>query len=115
MKSFTRRSLIWDGAAALAVAALSYGAYLAIPSDSENFGGLGISARGTINSIDPAMRMVNISHEPVKALNTQAMQMDFGVAPGVDLNSLKVGTKVVFTLSRREGDLYVIDAIKPTM
>ena len=56
--------------AVLAAIGLSYGAYLSIPVDSETFGGLGISARGTITSIDPSMRVLNINHEPVKALNS---------------------------------------------
>ena len=102
-------------AAVLAAIALSYGAYLSIPADSETFGGLRISARGTINSIDASMRVLNISHEPIKALNSQKMTMDFGVAPNVDLSSHRVGSKIVFTLTRRDGDLYIIDAIKPTM
>ena len=111
----SRRRLFLELAAVLAVGALSFGAYLSIPADSETFGGFGISARGTINSINTSMRVLNISHEPVKALNSQAMTMDFGVAPNIDLSSLRVGSKIVFTLTRRDGDLYIIDAIKPTM
>ena len=117
MSGFTlsRPKFLWEAAAVIAVAALSFGAYLSMPTDSETLGGIGVSARGTINSIDSSMRVVNISHDPVKALNTQAMKMDFGVAPGIDLGSLRVGSKVVFTLTRRDGDLYIIDAIRPAM
>lgn len=117
MKGFmpSRLSHILPVAAMLVAIGLSYGAYLSIPVDSDNFGGLGISARGTITSIDASMRVLNINHEPVKALNSPSMQMNFGVAPNVDLSALRVGSKVAFTLGRREGDLYIIDSIKPTM
>jgi Cu/Ag efflux protein CusF len=109
------RMLLVDLAAMLAVGALLSGAYLTIPTDSETFGDFGISARGTINSIDISMRVLNISHGPVKALSSQAMRMDFGVTSNVDLSSIRVGSKVVFMMTRRDGDLYIIDAIRPTM
>jgi Cu/Ag efflux protein CusF len=109
------RALLLNLAAVLAVGGLLFAAYLSIPADSETFGGSGISVRGTINSIDVTMRILNISHDPVKALNSQEMKMDFAVAPGVDISSLRVGSKVAFTLNRRDGDLYMINAIKPAM
>jgi Cu/Ag efflux protein CusF len=111
----SRRTLLPELAAMLAVGALSYAAYLSIPGSSETFSGLGISARGTINSIDSSRRVLNINHEPVKALNSQAMTMDFGVAPNVDLSSLRVGSKIAFTMKRRDDDLYIIESIRPTM
>lgn len=117
MKGFmpSRGMLLFEIVAVLAVGALSFAAYQSVPAGSETFGSMGISARGTINSIDASMRVLNISHEPIKALNSQKMTMDFGVAPHVDLSSLRVGSKIAFTLTRRDGDLYIIDAIKPTM
>lgn len=111
----SRRTLLFELAAILAVGVLSFAAYRSVPAGTETFGGLGISARGTINSIDTSMRILNITHEPVKTLNSQTMTMDFGVASNVDISSLRVGSKIVFTLARRDGDLYIIDAIKPTM
>lgn len=113
--ALSRYTLFFELAAALAVGALILGAYLSIPTDNENLGGLGISARGTIVSIDRSMRILNIDHEPVKALNSPAMQMNFGVTPSIDLSTLRVGSKIAFTLTRRDNDLYIIDAIKPTM
>ena len=107
--------LLVDLAVVLAVGALLFGAYRTILTDSETFGGFGISARGTINSIDISMRVLNISHEPIKTLNSQAMRMDFGVSPNVDLSSLRVGSKIAFTMTRRDGDLYIIESIKLTM
>jgi Cu/Ag efflux protein CusF len=112
--TLSRSTAFWNIAAVLAVGALSFGAYLSIPKDGESLG-TGIPARGTIESIDAAMRVIRISHDPVKALGTQAVKMDFGVAPNVDVGSLRVGSKVAFTLIRREGELYIVDAIRPTM
>ncbi len=100
---------------ALVVGLLTIGAYLSIPDDTETFRGLGIVGRGTITAIDPSMRMINIDHEPIRVLNSAGMQMNFGLSPNVQISTLRIGSKIVFTLTRRDGDLYIIDAIRPTM
>ena len=70
------------------------------------------TGQGTINAVDAAGHKVNITHGPVAALKWPGMTMDFGVAPAVDLGALKPGSKIVFTLTRGAGGMYVIDSIK---
>jgi Cu/Ag efflux protein CusF len=69
------------------------------------------AGQGTLNAIDAANRKINITHGPIAALNWPGMTMDFGVAPGVDLKALKVGTKISFTLARDADGMYVIDEV----
>jgi len=41
------------------------------------------------------------------------MTMDFAVDKGVDLSTIKTGTKVNFTLVRRADGQWVVDTLKP--
>jgi Cu(I)/Ag(I) efflux system periplasmic protein CusF len=68
---------------------------------------------GTVNSVDPAQRKVNLSHNPIPAIGWPAMTMDFPVAPSVDFRGLKPGMRVNFTIERGEGGMYEIRAIVP--
>jgi Cu(I)/Ag(I) efflux system periplasmic protein CusF len=68
---------------------------------------------GTVNSVDPAQRKVNLSHNPIPEIGWPAMTMDFPVAPSVDLRGLKPGMRVNFTIERDEGGIYEIRAIAP--
>jgi Cu/Ag efflux protein CusF len=68
---------------------------------------------GTVNSIDAAAHKVNVSHGPISTIGLPAMTMDFAVAPTVDLQAVKPGTRVNFTIERGEGGMYVIQSIKP--
>jgi Cu/Ag efflux protein CusF len=40
------------------------------------------------------------------------MTMDFPVAAGVDMNALKPGTKIGFTLKQGSDGMYMIDSVK---
>jgi Cu(I)/Ag(I) efflux system protein CusF len=71
------------------------------------------SGQGTINAVDIAAHKLKMTHGPVTVLNWPGMTMDFGVAPDVDLATIKPGMKISFTLSRGADGQYVIDAIKP--
>lgn len=73
----------------------------------------GASAAGTVNSVDAAARRVNISHGAIQALGWPPMTMDFPVAPSVDLNAIKPGAKVNFTLDKGSDGMPVVDAITP--
>jgi Cu(I)/Ag(I) efflux system protein CusF len=73
----------------------------------------GASATGTINSVDVAAHRVNVSHGAIQALGWPPMTMDFPVAPSVDLNTIKPGAKVNFTLDKGSDGMPVIDAITP--
>jgi Cu(I)/Ag(I) efflux system periplasmic protein CusF len=69
---------------------------------------------GTVKKVDPAKRMVNLSHGPIPAINWPAMTMDFSVAPEVDLGSVKAGQSVEFTLAEAGGGKYTVTSIKPS-
>lgn len=68
---------------------------------------------GTVNSVDAAARTVNVSHGPIAALGWPAITMDFPVAAGVDLRTLKPGTRINFRIEHSEGDRYVIQSLTP--
>jgi Cu(I)/Ag(I) efflux system periplasmic protein CusF len=70
-------------------------------------------ASGTINSVDPAARTINLSHGPIAALGWPAMTMDFAVAPGVDLKAIKSGSQINFTIKQGEDGMYVIQSVAP--
>ncbi|MEO5374431.1 MAG: copper-binding protein [Alphaproteobacteria bacterium] len=71
------------------------------------------TANGTINTVDPAKGILNMTHDPIPALGWPAMTMDFGVAPGVDLKGLAKGAKVSFTVAKLSDGTFRITAIKP--
>jgi Cu/Ag efflux protein CusF len=68
---------------------------------------------GTVNSVDPAQHKVNLSHNPIPEIGWPAMTMEFPVKPSVDLNALKPGTRVNFTIEQQPGGMYEIRAITP--
>lgn len=65
---------------------------------------------GKVNKIDTAKHVVNLTHGPIPSLGWPAMTMDFGVAPAVDLSTLKVGETVTFTVGKANG-VYLIDSL----
>jgi Cu/Ag efflux protein CusF len=68
---------------------------------------------GTVNSVDPAQHKINLSHQPIPEIGWPAMTMEFPVAPTIDLNSIKPGTRVNFTIEQGQGGMYEIKAIAP--
>jgi Cu(I)/Ag(I) efflux system periplasmic protein CusF len=68
---------------------------------------------GTVNSVDVAAHRVNVSHGPIPAIGFPSMTMDFAVAPSVDLQEVKPGIRVNFTIEKGEGGMYVIQSIAP--
>jgi Cu/Ag efflux protein CusF len=68
---------------------------------------------GTVNSVDPVQHKVNLSHNPIPEIGWPAMTMEFPVAASVDLNALKPGTRVNFTIEKGPGGMYEIQAITP--
>lgn len=72
------------------------------------------SGQGALNAIDAANRKLNITHGPITVLKWPGMTMDFGVAPSVDLAALKPGEKIVFTLTRGDDGMYLVDDVKPS-
>ena len=55
---------------------------------------------GTINTIDPAARMANITHGPMIEIGMPGMTMDFAVDPSVDISALPEGEDVTLLLKR---------------
>ena len=70
------------------------------------------SGKGTINEIDNAGGIVNITHEAIPALKWPAMTMDFKVADKKSLSRVKTGQTVSFGLSKDPQDGYVISHIE---
>ena len=68
---------------------------------------------GTVNSVDPAQRTVNLSHAPIPEIGWPAMTMDFPVAASVDLKAIKPGARVNFTIEKGAGGMYEIRTITP--
>lgn len=65
---------------------------------------------GKVNKVDAAKHVVNLTHGPIASLGWPGMTMDFGVAPTVDLSTLKVGDTVSFSVGKANG-VYVIDSL----
>ena len=76
-------------------------------------GGGDAHATGTVNSVDVAQRKINLSHTPIPALGWPAMTMDFPVAPAVDLNRIKPGTRVNFSIEKGKNGMYEVQSVQP--
>lgn len=72
------------------------------------------SGKGTVNKVDAANGVVNITHDPIPALKWPGMTMDFKVADKKLLSSVKSGQAVSFGLSKEPQVGYVISHIETT-
>jgi Cu/Ag efflux protein CusF len=68
---------------------------------------------GTVNAVDPAQHKVNVSHAPIPEIGWPAMTKEFPVAPAVDLETVKPGARVNFTIEQQPGGMYEIKALAP--
>ena len=68
---------------------------------------------GAVNSVDPAQRKINLSHNPIPEIGWPAMTMEFPVAASIDLTAIKPGTRVNFTIEQGQGGMYEIMAMTP--
>jgi Cu(I)/Ag(I) efflux system membrane fusion protein len=75
--------------------------------------GAGHQANGTIEEIDSASGTVVLRHDPIPSLKWPAMTMEFKVANGALLKSLKPGAKVAFEFVERGPGEWVITGVKP--
>lgn len=57
---------------------------------------------GVINSISDDGRTINLSHDPIAAIDWPAMTMDLPLAEGVASNTLETGANIEFTLALNE-------------
>ena len=68
---------------------------------------------GTVNSVDPVQHKVNLTHAPIPEIGWPTMTMEFPVAPSVDLNAIRPGIRVNFTIEQQPGGMYEIKTISP--
>jgi Cu/Ag efflux protein CusF len=87
-------------------------AFIEIAADHDH-GAQGAKGKGVVNSVDAAMQKVNVSHGPIPSLGWPAMKMDFAVAPTVDLNAIKPGSQIDFTVGKNKAGLPEIQSIQP--
>jgi plastocyanin len=67
---------------------------------------------GTVNSVDAANGTINITHNPIKALGWPKMKMQFNVDAAVNLEGVKSGDAVGFTLTPKGDDYLITDLHK---
>ncbi|MSP00944.1 MAG: copper-binding protein [Acetobacteraceae bacterium] len=70
-------------------------------------------ATATVNTVDPAQRKINLSHEPIPSIGWPAMTMDFAVAPSVDLSRVKPGARVDFSIQKGKAGMYEVQSVQP--
>jgi Cu/Ag efflux protein CusF len=70
-------------------------------------------ASGTVDAVDMVKRKITVSHKAIKSLGWPAMTMNFAVSKGIDLNTIKAGTNVNFTLVQGPDGQWVVDTLKP--
>jgi len=83
------------------------------PGPSDNIRPATIEAIGIVNSVMPGHRMINITHEPIDALNWPVMTMDFITTDDVDLANLVEGAAIRFSLMPHDDGSYMVTAISP--
>ena len=70
-------------------------------------------AEGTLNSIDPATGMVNISHGPIASASWPAMTMSFKLADPAEAEGLTPGQRVEFHFTIESGMSATVTEISP--
>lgn len=78
---------------------------------SQSSEGQAVIGEGVIHSVSPAERKVNLTHEPIPALNWPGMTMDLDVAEGVDLQQLDPGDNIQFYIELGEDKVYRITEV----
>ena len=66
---------------------------------------------GTINEVNVAQRIINISHERIEAFDMMGMTMNFSVAENVDIGALKAGMTLELEVTKGSGMLFEITHI----
>ena len=68
-------------------------------------------AHGIVNAIDVEARRLRVSHGPIDELGWNAMTMEFDVLPGIELERVKTGKNITFSIVQNEVGDYVIASI----
>ena len=84
-----------------------------LPVQMAHEGHAHVQGTGTVNAVDVSNRKVNVTHAPIPKIGWPTMTMDFGVAPSVDLNGVKSGTRIKFDMEQGGDGMYVIQSIMP--
>ena len=82
-----------------------------ISKDLDNKTDVAITGRGVVRAVMIDQNKINMSHDPIPALNWPEMTMDFDVSQEVDLDSFKPDDKVMFELEKDENG-YVITSMQ---
>lgn len=101
----TSAQFLIDSEASLAGSIERLGTVSEEPSDQEPVTAF---ASGWIEEINRDDRRIRISHGPIPELNWPAMNMDFEVEPGVDLESLEVGQDIRFQLRQVASGRFIV-------
>lgn len=80
-------------------------------SDQKVGAGKMVMGKGVIHSVNRLNRKVNLTHEPIPALNWPEMTMDLDVSEDVDMKSLVVGEEVSFHIELGKDKVYRITKI----
>lgn len=72
-----------------------------------------ILVSGTINSVDAAARMANITHGPMADIGMPGMTMDFKIDPALDANTLVSGTEMILKFDRPDRASIVLAGTEP--
>ncbi|GMR14706.1 MAG: efflux RND transporter periplasmic adaptor subunit [Gammaproteobacteria bacterium] len=70
-----------------------------------------VFGNGIVEALDPETRRIRISHGPIEPLGWAAMTMEFDVLPGVNLDIIRIGQSIHFSLSQSDVGDYVIHII----
>jgi len=70
-----------------------------------------IFGSGIVEAVDSTSRHIRISHGPIEALGWTAMTMEFDVLPGADLDTIRLGQSIHFSLTHSTVGDYVISSI----
>ncbi len=72
-----------------------------------------VQGTGMVKAVDAAAHKVTLNHNAIPAIGWPAMTMEFAVDPSVDLQALKSGTRVDFTMMQSGDGMYVIHSMAP--
>ena len=70
-----------------------------------------VSGTGQVNAIMATERKVNITHDPIPALEWPGMTMDFRLADTVTLEGIDVGDTITFRLRKGADGAYEIESL----
>lgn len=102
------------GLAGLATLALSTAIFVSVAATAGASSDV-VSGTGQVNAIMAAERKVNISHEPIPALDWPGMTMDFRLADTATLEGIDVGDTITFRLRKGEDGVYEIESLSLSM